>query len=86
MLEGRRLAILNPSNIRLARLKKNFDQERLAKALGFSESTFGAIERGKRLVKKDVAVSIASKLGQPLQKLFASKGKKFVALIPKSSI
>lgn len=86
MLEGRRLAILNPSMIRLARLKKDMHQSILAERMKMSESTFGAIERGKRLVKKDVAVQIASILDIPIAKIFLSKGKKYVAVIQKSSI
>lgn len=79
---GRLEAKLKPSFIRLARLQKAFQQEDVAKKLGMSESTFGAVERAKRMVKADVAEQIAKLLSQPQNKLFkqAAKGK-FVALV-----
>ena len=87
MLAGRREALLNPSNIRLVRLKKDIHQAVIAKRLDMSESTFGAIERGKRLVKKDVAAEIAEILGAPLQKLFKPAQKqKYVAILVKPVI
>lgn len=87
MLEGRRQAILNPSNIRLARLQLDIHQSKIAERLEMSESTFGAIERGKRPVKADVAQKISEILKKPMPKLFSSlKGKKYVAVIQKSSI
>lgn len=96
MLIGRREAVLNPSNIRLARLKKEMHQDQLAKRLEMSESTYGAIERGKRPVKTDQAKEIASHLGMPVEKLFRQYSKrhnprkpsqtKYVAIIQKSLI
>jgi transcriptional regulator with XRE-family HTH domain len=82
MLEGRRLALLHPSNIRLARLEKRLDQANLASQLKISESTFGAIERARRLVKKDAAEQIAKILARPVTLLFKPQGKKkFIAVI-----
>jgi DNA-binding XRE family transcriptional regulator len=95
MLLGRREAVLNPSNIRLARLKKNIHQAEIAKRLDMSESTFGAIERGKRPVKSAVAKEIANQLGMPLEKVFRSitrvnprkpEKTKYLAVIQKSVI
>ena len=84
---GRRDAQLNPSNIRLQRLKIGVQQEDIAKQLKISESTFGSIERGKRLVKLDVAKQISQRLKLPLNKLFKSKSKnKYVALINRPAI
>lgn len=85
-MQGRRDAVLNPSLIRLQRVKKSLDQSDIAKSLGVSESTFGAIERGKRLVKQDVALKISSKLGVSVSKLFKSTGKKYVAIIHRASL
>ena len=93
MLNGRREAVLNPSMIRLARLKKSVHQAEISKKLDLSESTFGAIERGKRPVKTDTANAIASYLNQPVEKLFRQitrrnprkpEKAKFVAVIQKS--
>ena len=84
MLAGRRDAQLNPSVIRLARLRKQLHQSIVAKKLVLSESTYGAIERGKRPVDKETASKISGILGVSAEKLFKSTGKKFVAVIPKS--
>lgn len=87
MLAGRREALLNPSNIRIVRLRKNVHQSVLAKKLGMSEGKFGAIERGKQMVKKDVAEMIASQLGTPLQKLFKFvEKKKYIAITQKTEV
>lgn len=87
MLAGRRDAILNPSNIRLLRIRKDIHQAVIARKLDMSESTFGAIERGKRLVKKDMAEQIANHLSSDVKKLFKPQGKKkFVAIIQKTAV
>lgn len=95
MLIGRREAVLNPSNVRLARLKKNVHQSAIAKHLDMSESTFGAIERAKRPVKAELAKQISSHLGMPIEKLFRQvtrrnpskpENTKFLAIIQKSLI
>ena len=83
---GRRDASLNPSNIRLLRLRQGLDQESLARLVGISESTFGAIERGRRPVKKEVAQAIANTLKTVLPKVFTQKAKKFIAVIQKQRI
>lgn len=87
VLAGRRDALLNPSNIRLFRLKLNIHQEAIAKKLNVSESTFGSIERGKRKVSKQLAQQIAAILGTSDHKLFKFvKHDKYIAIIAKSSI
>ncbi len=84
MLAGRRDAQLNPSLIRLARLRRQLHQSVIANRLNLSESTYGAVERGKRLVDEVTARKTSDLLGVPMTKLFKSNGKKFVAVIPKS--
>lgn len=87
MLAGRREASLNPSLIRLTRLFKNIHQSVIAKKLNISESTFGAIERGKQLVQTDTAKEISTFLGAPVTKLFKSAGKKkMIAVIQKRAL
>lgn len=86
MLEGRRIAKLNPSIISLLRMRKNMRQVDLAKNLDITEPTFSQIERGKRPVKRDVANKIASTLGVTIAKIFTQQKKKFVALIQKQDI
>jgi ribosome-binding protein aMBF1 (putative translation factor) len=85
MLAGKRDAQLNPSLIRLARLKKGIAQSELAKKMVTSLGSFGEIERGRRLVKEAKAQILAKALGLPLDKIFkiasgSKTNKKFVAI------
>jgi ribosome-binding protein aMBF1 (putative translation factor) len=85
MLAGKRDAQLNPSLIRLARLKKGIAQSELAKKMVTSLGSFGEIERGRRLVKEVKAQTLAKALGLPLEKIFklasgTKSNKKFVAI------
>lgn len=87
VLAGRRDAMLNPSNIRLARVKQNILQSAIAQKLGISEAAFGAIERGRQKVKSDLAKQIALILSLPVKKLFLPVGKeKYLAVIRKQTI
>lgn len=86
VLEGRREVQLNPSNIRILRLRKKLMQSAFAKKLGISESAFGAIERGHQPVSKERAAQISDMIDAPLAKLFKAKGKKFVAVVQKPNI
>ncbi len=86
LVAGRREVALNPSMMRLARLKREIDQAHIAKKMDWSESTVGAIERARRMVKMEEARGIAKILGYPVQKLFSPKGKKLVAIISKSDL
>lgn len=86
VLEGRREVQLNPSNIRILRLRKKLMQSVFAKKLNMSESAFGAIERGHQPVPKETADKISSLLGAPIAKLFKPEGKKFVAVVQKQTI
>lgn len=93
LVEGRRDSQLNPSIIKLARLKLGIDQSSIAKQLDVSVSTFGAIERGHQKVKTDTARVISKILRQSVDKLFrpaaASKNsnrKKYVAVKQQPSL
>lgn len=87
VMAGRRDALLNPSNIRIARLSLNIHQSTIAQRLNMSESAFGAIERGKQKVKEVVAKQIAKMLNLPLKKLFTPVDKeKFVAVTRKQNV
>jgi transcriptional regulator with XRE-family HTH domain len=87
-MEGRRDAFLNPSNIRLMRMKKEILQTDIAEKLGMSLSTFGAVERGKRLVKQPVVKQLSEILNAPPAKLFkpGHLKKKFVAVIVRPAV
>lgn len=76
LAQGKLRAALNPSLIRLARLEKGLHQAVLSSKLNVSESTFGAIELGKRLVKPDMADEIAQLLGKKYSDLFKSSSVK----------
>jgi len=60
VMKGRRDALLNPSKMRLLRLQRGLLQDAVAKAIGVSESTYQAIERGKRVVDSERAQQIAA--------------------------
>lgn len=89
---GRRDSQLNPSLIKLARLKLGIDQSLIAEKLDVSVSTFGAIERGKQMVKLAKAREIAKILKMSVDKLFKqtassnSERKKYVAVIQKQTV
>jgi DNA-binding XRE family transcriptional regulator len=87
MLAGRRDAILNPSHVRLLRLKYDIHQAEIAKKINISESTFGAIERAKRMVNGGDAQKIAAALNVAKEKIFRFvKHDKYLAIIVKSGI
>ena len=87
VMAGRMEAMLNPSNIRLARIQKSILQSTIAQKLGMSESAFGAIERGRQKVKFEVAELISEILKLPIKKLFTPVGKeKYVAVTRKTKL
>lgn len=83
---GKLDAATNPTALRIARLKKSIHQEKLAKDHKLAQSTYGAIERAKRTVNKDVAKKIASAVGYPVLKLFKPQGEKMIAIKARQSI
>lgn len=70
---------LKPSKLRTARMEKHLSQEQVATPNELSQTTYGDIERGKRLVKKGVAERISTQVGKKMKDMFEEKGKKFVA-------
>lgn len=79
---GRLNALISPSNLRLYRVKKKVSQVKIAKELDISTSTYGAIERGKRLVKEVAVKQIASLLKTDIKNLFKKSTKnKYAAII-----
>lgn len=86
---GRMDAENNPSYIRIMRRKKLLKQEQVAKQVGIKESSFGAIERGFRPVKKEAALKIAKVLEMPMNRIFKPDPhhkNKFVAVIRREVI
>lgn len=79
---GRRESMLSPSRIRLIRLKRGLSQEEVAKALGLTESTYQAIERGKRMVDFERANQVAAYFKGITRNLFSKVSKdKFKATL-----
>lgn len=79
LIKGKHEASLNPTKIKLERVRRELSQDVMAKEIAASVNTFGAIERGKRPVNKDRANRIAKRLGRTVSTLFVASGKKFVA-------
>jgi len=75
IVAGRMDAVVNPTELRIARLSKRLKQEQLAKTIGLTESSYGEIERGRRQVSKETANKISKALGQSLTHLFKQKDK-----------
>jgi DNA-binding XRE family transcriptional regulator len=68
---------LKPSRLRDARLELGKSQEEMAKMIELSHTTYGDIERGKRVTRKETAERIAGAVSRKLLDLFEKDGKKF---------
>jgi DNA-binding XRE family transcriptional regulator len=79
MVQGKIDYALKPSKLRVARMEKRLSQEDMAEPNELSPTTYGDIERGKRLVKRGVAEKIAGMVSKRLKDLFDAQGKKFIA-------
>lgn len=74
---------LHPSQMRKARLALGKSQEDIASLNDLSHTTFGDVERGKRLVRKETAERISEQLNQKLTDIFVKEEKKFRAKVLK---
>jgi DNA-binding XRE family transcriptional regulator len=79
MVAGKMDYALKPSKLRTARMEHRLSQGEIAVTHELSQTTYGDIERGKRLVKKGMAERISAQVGKKLKELFEEKGKKFLA-------
>ena len=70
LLMGRLEVQMNPTAIRLKRVKKNKTQVEIAKKVGLSTSTYTAIESGRRPAKEKSAKLITSVLDIPFEQAF----------------
>lgn len=77
LVEGRLDATLNPTKLKIKRVASRLSQTEVAENAGLSLATYGAIERGKRLVRQKVADKITKILKAKPSDLFKSlpKGK-----------
>ena len=81
LVEGRLEAEMHPSKLKLSRFKRLISQEKLAKDLGMSLATYGAIERGRRLASESKVKKIAGLLKAHPKELFKEHKKgKYVVL------
>lgn len=71
LLSGRLDIQMNPSHLRLKRIKKNRTQKEVAAQVGMSCATYGAVESGQRPVVKIKAEKIAKALSVPFQEAFS---------------
>ncbi len=74
-LKGRIMARVKPSVIRVLRDQSLQDQATIALKIGLAESTYGAIETGRRTVDKKVAEKLADIFKKPVKVLFKSTEK-----------
>lgn len=79
--EGRLDAEMNPTKLKVARVSKGMSQEEAAKRFKLSNSTYGGIERGLRLLSKARAEVISKNFGKPMKALFDLKtDAKYIAI------
>ena len=92
LVAGRIEAQLNPSVMKIARLRARIDQASFAEKLAIEPSTYGAIERGKQRVRPSRAKAIAKLLRMPIDKLFEqtkcknSPKPKYIAIVRKQQL
>jgi DNA-binding XRE family transcriptional regulator len=78
---GKLEARIHPTQLRVKRVSKYFSQSDIATKVNLSIATYGAIERGFRVVKPDTAKIIAELLGASTKVLFkTNKLGKLIAL------
>lgn len=63
LMAGRLEARINPTLLRICRVKKGLTQTKLADELGLTYATYGAYESGNRPIKEKVADKISEILG-----------------------
>lgn len=68
--EGRLDAQLNPTKLKVKRVKLQISQDEMSTLLNLHRSTYGAIERSKRLVSEKRASLIAEKVKDQKDSLF----------------
>lgn len=80
LVEGKYDAQKNPTILKGLRVSKGESQDKIAEAVGVSLTTYGAIERGLRAVKKHLAQYIAQYYGVDVKKVFKETEGKYFAL------
>lgn len=70
LVKGKLNASLNPTKLRLFRVKRGISHDTLAKRLDISTNTYGSIERGQRPVSRDRAEAISKLFGRKKESFF----------------
>lgn len=70
LVKGKLDASLNPTKLRLYRVKKGLSHSTIASELGISTNTYGSIERGQRPVSKERAESISKLFNRRKENFF----------------
>jgi transcriptional regulator with XRE-family HTH domain len=79
--KGRLDSEMNPTQLKILRVAKGLSQEEAAKKFRLSNSTYGGIERGLRLLSKSRAELIAKNFSKPVKALFDLKtDSKYIAI------
>ena len=68
--EGKKRERAHPSDLRVARVEKDFTQAQMAKFLGVSDVTYMSIEMGHTAVTHDRAKKVAQKLSSSVDAIF----------------
>ena len=80
LIKGHLDSNLNPSILKMKRIKKDLSQTDMTKVVKLSLASYGAIERGKRPTNLEVANQIAKKLKLSKKTLFnMDKKGKYIA-------
>lgn len=80
LIKGKADAAFHPSLIKLKRVEQGLSQAKIAKELGVSLATYGAIERSKISVKKAMASLMAAIFKVDVLKIFKKEGEKYIAI------
>jgi len=85
LVKGKLNASLNPTKLRLYRVKKGLSHDTVAKEIGVSTNTYGSIERGQRPVSKERAEAISKLFNRKKEtffKIHKDYPNKLIALKP----
>lgn len=80
LIIGRLDSELHPTKLKLGRIRRQISQTLLAKKLGISIATYGAIERAKRPAMPTTAKKIAAELKFNPTQLFRIAEGKYIAV------
>lgn len=80
LVQGKLDAQLNPSKLKILRVKMKVPQETIADRAKLTLTYYGMIERGTRKASKEHADKICAAVGKKISELFLKDGNKFVVI------